>query len=173
LVWSDLSAGIFLGATIHDVAQVVASATPLAQGSDARVVDAATVVKLFRVMHLMPLVLVIPLLYWRAKVRVTGEPVPLLPGFLIAFTGLVLAGSLGLIPPGASLLAADVSQVCLLLAIASAGIKTDFADLLKLGWLPLVMPVSETGLDCGVGGYHPSLLVLEPCAGWSSYRPVS
>lgn len=144
LGWSNLSAGIFLGATIHDVAQVVASATLLAQGGDTRVVDAATVVKLFRVMLLMPVVLVISMLYRRAQTQASGKPVPMLPGFLVAFIALVLLGSQGFIPAEASRLAGDVSRLCLLLAIASAGIKTDFADLLKLGWVPLVMLLSET-----------------------------
>ncbi len=156
LGWSNLSAGIFLGATIHDVAQVVAAATLLAEGGDTQVVDAATVVKLFRVMLLMPVVLVISLLYRRAQVQASGKPVPLLPGFLIAFIALVLLGSQGAIPAQASQMAGDVSRVCLLLAIASAGIKTDFADLLKLGWVPLLMLLSETlWIAAWVGITHP------------------
>ena len=156
LGWSNLSAGIFLGATIHDVAQVVAAATLLAEGGDTQVVDAATVVKLFRVMLLMPVVLVISLLYRRAQVQASGKPVPLLPGFLIAFIVLVLLGSQGVIPSQAALMAGDVSRVCLLLAIAAAGIKTDFAELLKLGWVPLLMLLSETiWIALWVGLTHP------------------
>jgi uncharacterized membrane protein YadS len=31
-----------------------------------------------------------------------------------------------------------------MIAIAAAGMKTNFADLVKLGWVPVVMLVSET-----------------------------
>lgn len=144
LHWSSLDSGIFLGATIHDVAQVVAAASMLAAGGDTHVVDMATVVKLFRVMLLMPIVLMISILFRRAQVEVTDRAVPLIPGFLIAFIVLVLLGSLQMIPPEVSGHASSTSRAFLVLAIAAAGVKTDFADMLKLGWLPLVMLLSET-----------------------------
>lgn len=50
LNWSPVPSGIFLGATIHDVAQVVAAGMMMGQGAG----DAATIVKLFRVLLLMP-----------------------------------------------------------------------------------------------------------------------
>ena len=52
---SDVLAGVFLGGTIHDVAQVVAAGTMLGPAAG----DVATVVKLFRVMLLMPVVILI------------------------------------------------------------------------------------------------------------------
>ena len=48
-----MASGVFLGGTIHDVAQVVAAGMML--GPEAG--DTATVVKLFRVMLLMPVVI--------------------------------------------------------------------------------------------------------------------
>lgn len=145
LHWSSLDSGIFLGATIHDVAQVVAAASMLASATgDSHVVDMATVVKLFRVMLLMPIVLMISILFRRAQVEVSDRAVPLIPGFLIAFIVLVLLGSMQMIPPQVSGLASSTSRAFLVLAIAAAGVKTDFADMLKLGWLPLVMLLSET-----------------------------
>jgi uncharacterized integral membrane protein (TIGR00698 family) len=144
LGWSALDSGIFLGATIHDVAQVVAAASMLAAGGDTHVVDTATVVKLFRVMLLMPIVLGISILYRRAQVEVSDRPVPIVPGFLIAFIVLVLLGSQQMIPPEAAAQASSTSRAFLVLAIAAAGVKTDFADMLKLGWVPLVMLLSET-----------------------------
>lgn len=159
LGWSALHSGVFLGATIHDVAQVVAAATMLAAGQDTHVVDTATVVKLFRVMLLMPIVLCISLLYRRAQVELSDKPVPIVPGFLIAFIVLVLLGSQQLIAPEVSAMANSTSRACLVLAIAAAGVKTDFAEILKLGWTPLVMLLSETvwiaalvGLSHGMWG---------------------
>jgi len=142
--WSSLDSAIFLGATIHDVAQVVAAASLLASGGDTHTVDMATVVKLFRVMLLMPIVLAISLFFRRAQIEMSDRPVPWIPGFLVAFIALVLLGSAQMISAEVSTYASDTSRAFLVLAIAAAGVKTDFADILKLGWVPLVMLLSET-----------------------------
>ena len=134
-------AGIFLGGTIHDVAQVVAAGMML--GPEAG--DTATLVKLFRVMLLMPVVLVIVIAYRRhPAVKVSNQSVPLIPGFLVVFIVLVLWATVGLIPPPAVHLAADTSRWLLVIAIAAAGIKTSFEDLIQLGWRPVAMLLGET-----------------------------
>lgn len=133
--------GIFLGGTIHDVAQVVAAGMIL--GPEAG--DTTTVVKLFRVMLLMPVVVVISVLYRNhPDARAADDSVPLVPGFLLAFIVLVLLASVGVFSPAAVQLAGDTSRWMLVTAIAAAGVKTSFEDLLKLGWQPVVMLVGET-----------------------------
>lgn len=54
-----VQSGIFLGSTIHDVAQVVAAGMMMGQESG----DTATVVKLFRVVLLLPVVMLIAFIY--------------------------------------------------------------------------------------------------------------
>lgn len=138
---SPQSAGVFLGGTIHDVAQVVAAGMMLGPQAG----DTATVVKLFRVMLLMPVVLFIVIAYRNhPEVKVSNEPVPLIPGFLLAFIVLVLLATVGVIQPPMAKLAGDVSRGLLVTAIAAAGIKTSFEDLAKLGWQPVLMLVGET-----------------------------
>lgn len=136
--------GIFLGGTIHDVAQVVAAGTMLGEES----ADAATLVKLLRVLMLMPVVLVVTVLARRwLSTQSSAEghlAAPLIPGFLIAFAGLVIASSLNLLPSEFTSIASDVSRWLLVMAIAAAGIKTSFADLQKLGWTPVLMLLIET-----------------------------
>lgn len=135
------ASGIFLGGTIHDVAQVVAAGLMLG----AQTGDTATLVKLFRVMLLMPVVLVIVIAYRNhPSVKVSNHSVPLIPGFLVAFIVLVLWATIGIIQPPMAKLAGDVSRGLLVTAIAAAGIKTSFEDLVKLGWQPVVMLVGET-----------------------------
>ena len=134
-------AGIFLGGTIHDVAQVVAAGMMLGPQAG----DTATVVKLFRVMLLMPAVFIIAMLYrGRAAAQAEGEKVPLLPGFLLAFIALVLLSSMGLVSPPLAHVAGDASRALLVTAIAAAGVKTSFEQLLQLGWQPVLMLVGET-----------------------------
>jgi uncharacterized integral membrane protein (TIGR00698 family) len=138
---APVASGVFLGGTIHDVAQVVAAGMML--GPEAG--DTATVVKLFRVMLLMPVVMVISLLYRRQQ-PAEGKDLnmPLIPGFLLAFVVMMLLASSGLVPAVVVQGATDASRVCLVLAIAAAGIKTSIEELLQLGWKPLMLFVSET-----------------------------
>ena len=140
------AAGIFLGGTIHDVAQVVAAGMILGPQAG----DTATLVKLFRVMLLMPVVVVIVVAYRNhPSVKVSNQQVPLIPGFLMAFIVLVLLATVGIIEAPMAKLAGDVSRGLLVTAIAAAGIKTSFEDLVKLGWQPVVMLVGETVFIAG------------------------
>ena len=156
--------GLFLGGTIHDVAQVVAAGMMLGPATG----DTATVVKLFRVMMLTPVVVVIALLYRRQMadaalaVAADGQPlsasatapasVPLIPGFLLAFIVLMLLASSQVFPKAWVDGASNASRWCLVTAIAAAGVKTSFEELLKLGWQPVFMLVAETFfIACLVG----------------------
>jgi uncharacterized integral membrane protein (TIGR00698 family) len=134
-------AGVFLGGTIHDVAQVVAAGMMISPEAG----DTATVVKLFRVMLLMPVVLVISLIY-RSHQSVDGKKpkVPLIPGFLMVFVVMMLLASSGLVPNMVVQGATEASRACLMLAIAAAGIKTSIVEILQMGWKPLILFVGET-----------------------------
>jgi len=147
LALSPVQSGIFLGGTIHDVAQVVAAGMMMGQEAG----DAATVVKLFRVVLLMPVVLLIAFAYRRNPEAAIeeGSPrdkVPLVPTFLIGFIVLVLVASTGMVPAVVVKSANDISRWCLVIAISAAGVKTSFEDLKKLGWQPVVMLVAETAV---------------------------
>jgi uncharacterized integral membrane protein (TIGR00698 family) len=147
---SPIQSGIFLGGTIHDVAQVVAAG--MMMGQDAG--DAATVVKLFRVVLLMPVVLLIAFAYRKRGAVSTAvgsgkHKVPLVPTFLIGFVVLVLIASTGMVPAALVSAANSVSRWCLVIAISAAGVKTSFEDLKKLGWQPVVMLVTETVVIAG------------------------
>ncbi|WP_295551059.1 putative sulfate exporter family transporter [Limnohabitans sp. Rim8] len=145
LLLPAMASGVFLGGTIHDVAQVVAAGMLL--GLD--VADSATVVKLFRVMLLLPVVMAISMLYrHHALPQQPGNTTPLVPSFLVAFMVFMIASSTGLVPAGLVQTATDTSRMCLVLAIAAVGIKTTLEDLLKLGWRPLLLLVAETLLIC-------------------------
>lgn len=139
-------AGIFLGATVHDVAQVVAAGMLLSTPGDTAAVDNATVVKLLRVALLMPVVLLIATLYRRSPAG-TADPTArssLVPGFLIAFVGFMLLATTGWVESSLVQAAGDTSRILLVMAIAAAGVKTSFADLLQLGWAPIAMLAAET-----------------------------
>jgi len=139
---SPTQGGIFLGGTIHDVAQVVAAG--MIVGPEAA--DTATIVKLFRVLLLMPIVLAIAVVI-RARTPAAGVSrvkTPLVPAFLVAFVVLVSAASVGALPRPAISAAVDASRWLLVVAIAAAGVKTSFEDLLQLGWRSVVMLLIES-----------------------------
>jgi uncharacterized integral membrane protein (TIGR00698 family) len=134
------AAGIFLGGTIHDVAQVVAAAMLLGPET----ADTATVVKLFRVAMLAPIAMGLAIAYRTRCSAGVGKKTPLIPWFLGVFLLLSAISSLGWVSPDAAEGATAASRWLLVLAIAASGIKTDFADLRKLGWQPVVMLAAET-----------------------------
>lgn len=130
-------AGVFLGGTIHDVAQVVGAGYSMSQPTG----DVATYVKLLRVALLLPVVLALTLVWRPAPGSGVRAPVPL---FLVGFAALVVAGSLGALPTPAVDAAGVVSRWCLVAAVAALGMKTSFGALAKMGWRPVALIVAET-----------------------------
>jgi uncharacterized integral membrane protein (TIGR00698 family) len=132
-------AGVFLGGTIHDVAQVVGAGYTLSQETG----DTATIVKLLRVAMLLPVCLVIGLaLHVRGATAVHAAPV--LPWFAVAFAGLVVVTSLGWIPAPAIEAGSIISRWCLVTAIAAIGMKTSLKALVDMGLRPVILVVAET-----------------------------
>jgi uncharacterized integral membrane protein (TIGR00698 family) len=133
-------AGVFLGATIHDVAQVVGAG----YGMSAETGDAATLVKLLRVAMLLP-VIVFAATLTRARGRAEGgaRP-PLLPWFAVSFVGLVLVNSTGWVPSAVQASGNDASRWCLIAAIAAIGMKTQLKDLATVGFKPVALMIGET-----------------------------
>lgn len=137
-----LSAGIFIGATIHDVAQVVAAG--MLFGMEAG--DVATVVKLFRVALLLPVVLFISIFFGAEKStnKLGWGSLKLIPTFLLGFVALSIVASMKILPIEITQQIGGMSRWMLVIAIAAAGLKTNFQELAKLGWQPVLMLVVET-----------------------------
>lgn len=133
------AAGIFIGGTIHDVAQVVGAGYLISHATG----DVATLVKLTRVACLVPVIVVASALYRRGGATDFQRP-PLLPLFLAGFLCLMAANSLQLIPAALAATLNTASRACLVIAIAALGVKTSFQALASLGWRPVLMLVGET-----------------------------
>ena len=115
--FDNSTAGVFLGATIHDVAQVVGAGYSVSQTAG----DTATFVKLLRVSALLPM-------------------------FLVAFIALVIVNSSGLVPAEAHAILTPASSWCLLTAVAALGIKTSLKALAEVGPRPITVMVLQTVL---------------------------
>jgi uncharacterized integral membrane protein (TIGR00698 family) len=132
--------GVFLGATIHDVAQVVGAGYGMSQ----EVGDTATLVKLMRVAALVPVIL-FAVTYTRATGKSGDGPrPPLLPWFVIAFAVLVAINSTGWLPPSAAKAGSDLSTWFLVASMAGIGMKTQLRELVTVGLKPVVLMVGET-----------------------------
>ena len=130
-----ISAGIFFGATIHDVAQVIGAGFTLSDETG----DTATIIKLFRVTLLFPVVILISLLSYRYKSNndFDNKP-PLVPYFIIFFIIMVIINSLNLIPLNLQFYLNDISSWFLLIAISAVGTKTRLQSLKIIGFIPIL-----------------------------------
>ncbi len=136
-----IQAGVFLGGTIHDVAQVVGAGFSISTETG----DTATLVKLIRVAMLAPIVLIAALVIRKGQAPVgDGAKPPILPGFVIGF--LVLAGlsSVGVIPAWLTEFLSQASRWLLLTAIAAVGMKTNLKQVLSIGGSAIALIVAET-----------------------------
>ncbi|MFN3644041.1 MAG: YeiH family protein [Gemmobacter sp.] len=129
--------GIFLGATIHDVAQVVGAGFSVSDETG----KTATLVKLIRVALLAPVVLIAAIVLRGAA---AGPRPPLLPGFVAAFLVLATVNSVLALPAWVTEAAVAASRAALLLAIAAVGMKTSLQRLMQVGGAAMALLVAET-----------------------------
>jgi uncharacterized membrane protein YadS len=125
-----------LGATIHDVAQVVGAAYAVSEP----VGNTAVIVKLFRVFLLLPVVLAIGWWFSRPAVRTDAAKIAF-PVFALVFVALCLlnsvAGTVAGIEPAYSRIKAPLigaSTWGLLIAISALGLGTSLPAIAALGW---------------------------------------
>lgn len=137
---SDHAMGVFFGATIHDVAQVVGAGYSVSDEAGAT----ATFVKLLRVALLVPLVVVLSVMF-KSRAPGQGDGLPI-PFFVIGFAALVLIGSADVIPSEATAILLDLSRWCLLTAIAALGMKTSLKKLGEVGGSAIAIVCSLTVL---------------------------
>jgi uncharacterized membrane protein YadS len=137
-------AGLFLGATIHDVAQVVGAGYLMGLATG----DQATIVKLLRISLLAFVVMAVSLSSLARRDDAAAEPdaarPPLLPGFLQCFVVLVALNSLGWVPAAWQDGLNAASRACLVVAIAALGVKTSLPALAGAGWRPFALLLVET-----------------------------
>jgi len=136
LGFTDQTTGIMLGATIHDVAQVVGAGYAVSDPAG----NTAVIVKLFRVFLLLPVVLAIGWFFARRAVAADAAKIPF-PMFALVFVLLCAANSFALaipaIAPAYALIKAPLVEAStwgLLIAIGALGLGTSLPAIAALGW---------------------------------------
>ncbi|HEY9273879.1 YeiH family protein [Achromobacter sp.] len=144
--------GIYIGGTIHEVAQVVGAASNI----DPATTEVATIVKMTRVALLVPVLLILGM-YLRSAAshaaggQAKGAKLPI-PWFAVGFLVLAIINSLNIIPPDAVAAIRRLDVFALTMAMTALGIETRFAQIRKAG--PRVMALGLIlYLWLLVGGY--------------------
>ena len=133
--------GVWDGASLHEMAQVVAAASGFSKESTA----IATVVKLVRICLLAPVVF---FLAWRVR-TVThsiegGRPqVSAVPWFLVMFVVFAALNSTGWLPKEWVQLIQRGDLWLLCVGMAGVGLQTSFHDLGRAGWTPIAAGAAQ------------------------------
>jgi uncharacterized integral membrane protein (TIGR00698 family) len=156
--WLAQSAGlpaqavaVFLGASIHDVAQVAGAGYAVSP----HVGDLAVTVKLLRVSLLGLVVAAVAFAFARTALQArekgsTLSRAAVLPAFVLVFFALAAVRSTGLAPEAAVPAATWASNFLIGLGVVAIGAKTSIAGLKSMGWRPLAALVCMTALLCGL-----------------------
>lgn len=129
---NDFLFGLWDGASLHEMAQVVAAGA----GFSKRAVEVATVVKLTRICLLAPIVFG---LAWslRRKGNTGDAKVSLVPWFLVLFVIFAAINSTGWAPKVALDVLRDIDLWLLCVGMAGVGLQTGFHDLKRAGFAPI------------------------------------
>ena len=146
--------GIYIGSTIHEVAQVVAAARSV----DPLAADTAVIAKMVRVMMLAPFLVMLSVWLNRDEARraVRNEPTPApgehtasrlppskaklaVPWFAFAFVGMVMFNSLNLLRESVVTTAIEIDNILLAMAMAALGLSTHLSSIRKAGVQPLLL----------------------------------
>ena len=136
--------GSWVGASVHDVAQVIATSST---GGDSAV-QSATVVKLSRVVLLAPLVACVSIWVHRSSSGLVAKAkakkavktrVSVVPLFVIGFLVMIAVRTTDIIPENLLSKIKTVEQVCLASALVGLGSDVRITRLIKVGGRPLLL----------------------------------
>ena len=142
--WLNVDAqqyGVFVGSTIHEVAQVVAAGEAI--GSQAA--DTAVISKMVRVMMLAPFLLILSM--WlsrseRAESQQVGGSKITIPWFAVGFVVMAGINSLGVLPKSVVSAGIQLDNILLTLAMAALGLTTHIRAVRAAGTKPLILALA-------------------------------
>ncbi|MGA9658799.1 MAG: YeiH family protein [Asticcacaulis sp.] len=124
--------GLWAGASIHEVAQVVGATAQI--GPEAT--QTGAIAKLARILMLAPLVMSLRFSRRKTTEAATGGAMPL---FVLGFLGLMVINSVFSLPHELTAVAGQVSGFLLAVALGAMGLKTHIKSLMAKGWPPLIL----------------------------------
>ncbi|MDJ1653796.1 YeiH family protein [Raoultella sp. Ech2A] len=128
--------GIYMGSTMHEVAQVVAAGHAVSPDAE----NAAVIAKMLRVMMLAPFLLFLAARVKQLAPAGSGEKSKItIPWFAIMFILVAVFNSFHLLPKAAVDALVTLDTVLLAMAMAALGLTTHVSALKKAGAKPLLM----------------------------------
>ncbi len=142
---SDLGYGLWTGTAVNDTSSVVAAAYAFSDAAGAY----AVIVKLTRTLAIVPMVMMFSIINLRVKQKeqiAAGETVTrqkvnikkIFPFFILLFLVMVAVKSTGIISDSLSSQTSTISKFLMVMALGSIGLKTNFADVAKSGFRPML-----------------------------------
>jgi uncharacterized integral membrane protein (TIGR00698 family) len=144
--------GIYIGSTVHEVAQVVAAGSAISPN----VCDTAVIVKLTRVMLLVPYLFLLGL-YLSKKSHQKRTKVPM-PYFAILFVVVCGFNSLNLLPEIVKTSIIEFDVFLLTVAMFGLGLETNFSKIKGLGIKPILLAGIMFIWLVGFGGFISKLI---------------
>jgi len=138
--------GLIAGASIHEVAQVVAAGGIIGGGA----LTVAVVVKLARVLMLAPVILTIGLVRRRSGGRASGARPPLVPLFVLGFLAAAVVRTVAYLDPALLDGIKALQTVCLSAAMFALGCGVRFTLLRRVGARPVVLGALGSALVLAV-----------------------
>lgn len=128
--------GIYMGSTMHEVAQVVAAGHAVSPDAE----NAAVIAKMLRVMMLAPFLLFLAARVKQLTPAGNGEKSKItIPWFAIMFILVAVFNSFHLLPKAVVDMLVTLDTVLLAMAMAALGVTTHVSALKKAGVKPLLM----------------------------------
>lgn len=145
--------GLWAGASIHEVAQVIGAGFQNGTQSG----EIATVAKLTRVAMLAPMVIALGLMARRKSSSDQQAARPPMPWFVAAFVAVVALNSLVAIPAEVKSAMALATTIMLTMGLAAMGLQADISQLRSRGLRPLALAFSAFLF---IGGFSLMLVKL-------------
>ncbi|CAE7221953.1 unnamed protein product [Symbiodinium pilosum] len=123
--------GIYTGATVYEVAGVVAAGHAMSP----TVASAALLTKLVRVLMLAPYLFIVS----RLRSGHSGSTGIQTPWFAFAFFGVCVFSSYLPLPDGLAACAIKIGSWCTALAMVGLGLESDAAAIKRMGWRPMLL----------------------------------
>lgn len=136
--FSGQAFGVYIGSSVHEVAQVVAAGKAI----DPQVADAAVTTKMIRVILLAPFLLLLSA-WWssrRPSDTASTQKQPLaIPWFAFGFIAVALFNSLHLLPEPVVQVLLTLGTLLLTMAMAALGLTTHYSTVRQAGARPLIL----------------------------------
>lgn len=134
--FSPQTYGIWIGSTVHEVAQVVAAGHAVSPEAE----NAAVIAKMLRVMMLAPFLLLLAARVKQLSPQEGNEKSKVtIPWFALGFVAVAVFNSFHLLPPAAVNTLNTLDTLLLAMAMAALGVTTHISALKNAGAKPLVM----------------------------------